>query len=149
MDRMEAKAALEDVSAAERRLAEVGAPYPLWRHAAFGAVMGGLVMSQGLAMPWGTLLFVAAMGSVAWLTIDDRRRYGVFVSGYRMGKTLPLTLALLVATVGGMFLMIRARTAGEGLDVRAAIAGAVFLVAFGASLWWTRIYTRELQEGRR
>jgi Ca2+/H+ antiporter len=139
MNREEARAALDDMTDATRKLA-------LWRHAAFGAIIGAIVLSQGFAMPLGTVLFVFAMAGLAAITVDERRRYGVFVSGYRKGRTLPLTLlfvALMLATIAAEF---HARTTGMSLAVKLGIAAGAFVLGFGFSLIWTRIYRRELLE---
>ena len=143
MERDEARAALEGMMAAERRLAE-GPDYPMWRHAVFGAIMAGLTLAQGFGAH-GLPLTVFAMAGIAWIVTDDRRRYGMFVNGYRKGRTLQLTLGLVVLVLGAMGVEIYARTQGLPLWVKLATAGAVFFAATGASIWWTRIYQRELR----
>ncbi|MBU0825744.1 MAG: hypothetical protein KKA44_05410 [Alphaproteobacteria bacterium] len=147
MDPIEAQAALDSMNAAQREFAASGPKYPLWRHAAFAAVMAAVVLSQGFGPPLQILLFVFAMAAVAWLVVDDRRRYGVFVSGYRKGRTLPLTLALVALLLGTMGAEIYARVNDLSLAVKLGIAGGAFVVALAASLLWTRIYDRELQDG--
>lgn len=147
MDPIEARAALDDIDAARRDLAKSGPEYPLWRHAAFGAVMGGTVLSQGFGQPWQVMMFVFAMAGLAWLVTDDRKRYGVFVSGYRKGRTLPLTLALVALTFLALGAEIYARINNLSLTVKLGIGGGAFLVAFVSSIWWTRIYDRELLDG--
>jgi len=147
MDRDAAQAALDEMGAAERRLALEGPDYPLWRHAAFGGAMALIILGQGFAVPWSLLILVFAMAGIGALVADDRRRYGVFVNGYRKGRTLPLTLLLLALMLGAMAAEIYARRSGLSLGVKLGIAGASFLIAVGASLWWTRIYQRELLRG--
>jgi hypothetical protein len=147
MDRKEAQAALDEMNAAERKLATDGPDYPLWRHAAFGAVMAVMVLGQGFALPWSVVMLVLAMAGGAALVTDDRRRYGVFVNGYRRGRTLPLTLLLLVMMLGAMAGEIYARTNGLSLVTKLGIAGIAFSIATAMSVWWTRIYQRELLGG--
>jgi hypothetical protein len=147
MNPIEAQAALDSMAEAQRELAHGGPQYPLWRHAAFAAVMAALVLGQGFGQPWQLLLLVFPMAAVAWLVADDRKRYGVFVNGYRKGRTLPVTLALvalMLATMGGE---IYARFNGLALGVKFGIAGFAFVVALAMSLWWTRFYDRELLGG--
>lgn len=146
MNRDEARAALDDMSNTTRKLALDGPEYPLWRHAAFGVVMGMLVLSQGFEMPWGTVMFVLSMAGVAAITMDDRRRYGTFVNGYRKGRTLPLTLLLVGLLLGAMGAEYYARVSGLSLGVKLGIAAGAFGLAFAVSLIWTRIYQRELLE---
>ncbi|WP_077148837.1 hypothetical protein [Sphingopyxis sp. KK2] len=134
---------------AEAELARSGPKYPLWRHAAFAAVMATLVLGQGFGQPWQALMLVFPMAAVAWLVTDDRKRYGVFVNGYRKGRTLPVTLALVALMLGAMGGEIYARFNDVGLVVKLAIAGCAFAVALAMSLWWTRIYDLELLGGTR
>lgn len=147
MDPIEAQAALDSMTAAQREFAASGPKYPLWRHAAFAAVMGAIVLSQGFGPPLQILLFVFAMAAVAWLVADDRRRYGLFVSGYRKGRTLPLTLVMVALLLGAMGAEIYARINELSLAVKFGIAGGAFAIALTASLLWTRIYERELRDG--
>lgn len=147
MNPMEAQAALDSMAEAQRELAESGPKYPLWRHAAFAAVMATLVLGQGFDQPWQLLMLVFPMAAVAWLVADDRKRYGVFVNGYRKGRTLPVTLALVALMLGAMGGEIYARFNDVGLGVKLGIAGFAFVVALLMSLWWTRIYDRELLDG--
>lgn len=147
MDPIEAQAALDSMTAAQREFAASGPKYPLWRHIAFAAVMGAIVLSQGFGPPLQVVLFVFAMAAVAWIVADDRRRYGLFVSGYRKGRTLPLTLVMVALLLGAMGAEIYARINGLSLAVKFGIAGGAFVVALAASLLWTRIYDRELRDG--
>ena len=147
MDPIEAQAALDSMAAAQREFAASGPKYPLWRHVAFAAVIGAIVLSQGFGPPLQILLFVLAMAAVAWLVVDDRQRYGVFVSGYRKGRTLGVTLALVALVLGAMSAEIHARVNDLSLAVKWGIAAGAFVVALADSLLWTRIYDRELQLG--
>ena len=147
MNPIEARAALDSVDAVQRDLALKATFCPPWRHAAFGAIMATLVFSQAMTMPLQAALFVVAMAAVAILVADDRRRYGLFVNGYRKGRTLPLTLGLLGVMLVTMFAEIHARTAGLSLATKLGIAGVAFVVAVAVSVAWNRIYRRELMKG--
>lgn len=147
MNPIEARAALDSIDDVQRDLALQGATYPLWRHAAFAAVMAALVLGQGFALPIQMALFVPAMAGLAWIVADDRRRYGLFVNGYRKGRTLPVTLVLVAVMLGAMGGELYARFNGGSLALKLGIAGLAFGVALGASLWWTRLYHRELMKG--
>lgn len=148
MNPFEAKAALDSMTEAQRALARSGPKYPLWRHAAFAAVMAALVLGQGFGQPWQLLLLVFPMAAVAWLVADDRKRYGVFVNGYRKGRTLPVTLTLVALMLAAMGGEIYARFNDLALVVKFGIAGFAFAVALAMSLWWTRVYDRELLGGK-
>jgi hypothetical protein len=147
MNPIEARAALDGMNDAQRELALKATQCPPWRHAAFGLVMamlvGGIGFGPAIQMP----LLALAMVGVALLVADDRRRYGLFVNGYRRGRTLPLTLALLGAMVATGAGEIHAREAGLSLGTKFGLAGIAFAVAVIASVAWSRVYRRELLEG--
>jgi hypothetical protein len=144
MDSNEAAAALAGVSGAQARLADqVGTRSP-GRHAAFGLVMTLLVGGLALPLPLQTATMVVAMALVVLILRYDRRRYGVFINGYRRGRTLPLTLLLLVGMLALMLGEIYARGQGLGDGVKIALAGAAFLFATAGSVAWKRIFLEEL-----
>lgn len=144
MNPIEARAALDSMSDAKRALAQSGPKYPLWRHAAFAAVMATLVLGQGFGFPWQLPMLIVPLLAIAWLVADDRKRYGLFVNGYRKGRTLPLTLVLVALMLGAMGGEIYARANDLGIGVKLGIAGFAFVVALTMSLWWTRVFDREL-----
>lgn len=145
MDRTEAAAALAGVSGAEHRLAEQIGPCPPWRHAAFGFVMALLVGGASLPFPKQAASLVLGMALVALIAQYDRRRYGVFINGYRRGTTLPLTLALLGGVLVLMFAAVHAREAGLSAWTKTGIAGLTFLYAVAGSVVWQRVFLAELR----
>ena len=147
MDRDEARAALNGMDDVTRKYATEGPEYPAWRYAAFGLMMALIVLSQGFGSALKAALFVTAMAMLVWMLRDDRRRYGVFVNGYRKGRTLPMTIALVGFVLLAMGAEIYAYANDWAVAAKLTIAGAVFVVATLASVWWTRIYQRELLDG--
>ena len=147
MDRDEARAALDGKDDITRKYATEGPEYPAWRYAAFGLMMALIVLSQGFGSALKAALFLTAMAMLVWMLRDDRRRYGVFVNGYRKGRTLPLTIALVGFLLLAMGAELYAYANDWTIAPKLAIAGAVFAVATLASVWWNRIYERELLEG--
>lgn len=148
MDSNEAAAALAGVRGAEARLADQIGECPPWRHAAFGLVMALLTAGLALPLPFQSACTVAALLMIVLLVQHDRRRYGVFINGYRRGKTLPFTLLLLAGALGLMFAQMYAREQALSAWASAGIAAAAFLFATGASVVWQRIFVRELRAGR-
>ena len=145
MDSNEAAAALAGIGGAEHRLADQIGDCPPWRHAAFGAVMAMLVGGAGLPLVWQTTAMVLGMALVALIVRDDRRRYGVFVNGYRRGKTLPLTLLLLGGILLLLFAQVHAREAGLSAWTKAGIAALAFIYAVAGSAIWQRVFVAELR----
>ena len=138
----EARSALDAMGTAERKLA-LAAACPPWRHAAFGVLMAALVAAPAVAMPARLAVPALALFAVMAIVQSDRRRTGMFINGYRRGKTLWLTLGLLVVIVGLVMLSIRAGDRGETVMV-VLISAIAFLVSVGASIAWQRIFLREM-----
>ena len=147
MNPIEARAALDGIDDAQRALALKATYCPPWRHAAFGAILAALILGIGLGSLWQGLLSLVAMLALMLLATSDRRRYGLFVNGYRKGATLPVTLALLGALLAAIFGEIHAREAGLSLATKFGIAGIAFMIAVAASVVWSRVYRRELLKG--
>ena len=149
MDRYEAAAALAGVEGTHERLAQQVGQCPPWRHAAFGLVMAIMVGTASVSTGAQLAGTTVAMALTAWIVMDDRRRYGVFINGYRRGATLPLTFALLAGMVALLVAAVHARENGWSPWSKAGIAALAFAVATWASLAWQRIYLRELRKGPR
>lgn len=139
----EADAALKSVSHTEEKLAE-RAQWPLHRHAMFGLCEGLLI--AGLAQPALTTaaMFGAAMFLLVACVSDDRRRHGMFVSGWQRGATRPLMIAL-VAFLGTMACAaIYVRSGDEIAPLGLFIGLVTFVVCTVSSVVWERIYRAEL-----
>lgn len=147
MNPIEARAALDGIDDVQRALALKATYCPPWRHAAFAAIMAVLVLGPGFGPAIQIPSLVLALAAVAWLVTDDRRRYGIFVNGYRKGPTLGVSLALLGVMLVTMVAEIHARAAGLSLATKLGIAGIAFLFALGASVAWNRVYRAELLKG--
>ena len=146
MDRNEASEALAAVAGAKKSLAAASAA-PLWRHAAFALVIPLIMSSVLIDEQLRILPLLLGMLGIVLLVQWDRRQTGLFVNGYRRGRTLPLSIGLLLAIVGLTFAALRLGAAGEhGLAL--LTLPAAFIVAFGASLWWERIFLGEMGAGK-
>jgi drug/metabolite transporter (DMT)-like permease len=142
----EARAALASVSATRAQLAALG-PCPPWRHAAFGVVMALLVGGAGFELPVQVACMVVALGGTAFIVSYDRRRYGVFINGYRRGATRPVIAVLLVAILALLVAQIYFRDHGAAPWVRFAIGALAFVVAVVGSVIWSRTFRREMERG--
>jgi hypothetical protein len=143
MSPAEARAALESVGATRAQIAAMGL-CPPWRHAAFGAVMGLLILGLGYPLTIQVAILCLAMGLMVVIVVHDRRRYGMFINGYRRGATRPVTAALLVAMLSLIVVQIRLREQGVEAWVPVAVASVAFAVAVAGSVWWARVFRREL-----
>ncbi|TMJ12006.1 MAG: hypothetical protein E6G94_14755 [Alphaproteobacteria bacterium] len=144
MDEREAAEALAAMQAARGRMAG-RARWSFWRHAAVGLLMGALVASYALPAPLTIAVVGLCLLGVAAIVARDRRRDGFFVSGYRRGRTRPLTFGLVAFLVAALLLALISRQWVAWAPV--AIGAVVAVVATGASIVWERIYQRELGDG--
>lgn len=146
METNEAKAALEAVAGAKRSVGAAVA-VPFWRHAAFGLLMALPILATAIGddLRMLPLLFSAAL--FVFLIQWDRRQMGMFINGYRAGRTLPLTIALLLAFIALAFAALRLSAAGEPVLALLTVPAA-FVISLGASLWWERIFLAEMGAGR-
>jgi len=143
MKREDAEAALGSIGDARAQLA-TAMQCPPWRHAVFGLIMGMLALSAGIGEPLQMPLTALAMCLLAVTVVHDRRRLGVFINGYRRGRTLPVAAALLVSMLLLMFAEIHLREQGAGLDIRVAVALAAFAIAVLGSIVWQRRFRDEM-----
>jgi len=143
MDRNEALAALGTMDAAKADLARA-ADCPPWRHVAFGAVMGMMVLAQGLELPLSMALLACSLAAVAILVRSDRKRMGMFVNGYRKGRTRAVAFALLGVMLVLMLAEFHARDTGLGLATRIGIAAVGGGLGTWGSFVWQRAFRRDL-----
>lgn len=139
----EARAALNSVDVTRAKLAAIG-ECPPWRHAAFGAVMGLLVLAIGLEPPVQFAVLAIATGGVSMIASYDRKHYGVFVNGFRKGATWLPTAALIVAILGLLLVQHRLGEAGGAKWVPFAVASIAAIVGTISSVWWNRVFRREM-----
>ena len=143
IDPFEARAALASVDDATRQIART-MDVPLWRHLAFGLIEALLVGSQALVLPFSGALFVLAMAGVALIARYDRKRYGVFVNGFRRGATLPITLATVAVLIVLVLAEMQARVHGLSDWTLVALPVLGFVITAGFSIAWQHIYRRDL-----
>jgi hypothetical protein len=145
MEATEAAAALSAMQESRSRLA-AAANCPPERHLVFAGLLGGLVASQ-VAPPFVTMgleaLFAVGVGLVVmW----DRKRTGMFINGYRAGRTRVMTFCLLAValSLGAVGIWLK-----EGYGLIWAPIACGFVVAIAAyfmSAAWQNIYRRELRD---
>lgn len=142
MDDQDANEALRALKTVQGRFA-MRARWSWQRHAAFGAVMGGLVASYALPPAGrvaGILLCCLAMVAIA---VRDRRRDGFFVNGYRAGRTRRVTAVLLLTALGTLAAGVLGKEQGWWW---APLAAGALLAVFAtrASMAWERAYREDL-----
>jgi hypothetical protein len=143
MDHSEVLSALDAKRAAEVQMARA-ATCPPWRHALFGLLMGGLVASPAFEMSTRITILVVILCCIPVIIQSDRKRMGMFINGYRRGKTRIVALGVLAVVLG-----LYAISVVRGLDHHDHIAplllGAVaVVVATLGSILWQRVFVREM-----
>lgn len=137
--------ALEHVRAARAAVAE-RATCPAWKHPVMGGLMGALVVAQvGPAPLTFAIEGVCALGAAALFSIG--RQKGMWVNGYRRGRTRPVIFAFVAAFV---LIMIAAAVLRRSYDLWWApfVGGLVtFVLGTCASLKVNQVYRRELLSG--
>lgn len=139
----EARFALAAKGAAEQNLARLSL-CPPWRHAAFAAVVAALVASPAVSLPLRFGVIALVFVAIALIVQSDRRRLGVFINGYRRGRTRLVTfpmLAVILALYAGSFYF--GDTMGRPA-ISLAFAAISFAVGYAGSVIWQKVFVREL-----
>ena len=139
----EVRIALDAKRDAERQLA-AAANCPPWRHGVFGLLMGALVASPGLDTVPRFVLLGLILLAIPLIIRSDRKRLGMFVNGYRRGKTRWVAFGILA-----VMLPLYALSVHQGLDkhdhITPLLLGLVMLpIGIAGSLLWQRVFAREL-----
>lgn len=139
----EARIALAAKGKAEQDLARV-AHCPPWRHALFAAVMATLVATPEIAPPLRFGVLAMVCGAIALIVQSDRRRLGVFINGYRRGKTRLVTFPML-AVIFGLYSASTYYGVGRHQPaISFAIAAVSFVISYFGSVLWQKVFKHEL-----
>ena len=95
----EARTALAAKTIAEQELARLGT-CPPWRHAAFAVLETALVISPVVPLVARFAILAGMLVGLALIVRSDRRRLGVFINGYRRGRTRLVVMPMLLAVLG-------------------------------------------------
>ena len=139
----EAAEALAAVRGSQAKLVQA-ASCPPERHLAFAALMTGLVACPAAPYPLMFAIEALIMVGVALVALWDRRRTGVFVNGYRAGRTRWVTFPILLVELG-LFAVGYWLAKGKGMTWAPLVfAIPAFATALGGSVLWGRVWKREL-----
>jgi hypothetical protein len=143
MDRTEALAALDAKQQAEAQMARA-ATCPPWRHALFGFMMGGLVATPAFDTTTRFAILALLLCAIPVIIHSDRKRMGMFINGYRRGKTRIVAVGIVAIE-----LSLYALSVYRGLELgdhtaplQLGIVGT--LVGVAGSKLWQRVFVREL-----
>ena len=142
----DAAEALAAMHASQARLA-AAANCPPERHLAFAGLLGGLVATPALPVTWSLIAEGMILLGIVLVVRWDRRRTGMFINGYRAGRTRPVTFAMLA-----VFLVLYSASTwlSRSLGIHWAplpLAAVAAAAGYYASVLWQRTFKREMGVG--
>ena len=143
MESRDALAALDAKRHAEAEMARA-ANCPPWRHAVFGLLMGGLVASPAFDLPIRFAILAAILCSIPLIIHSDRKRMGMFINGYRRGKTRLVAFSILAVELLLYFISVwRGLSLGDHLTPL-LLGAAGFAIGMVGSTLWQRVFVSEM-----
>jgi hypothetical protein len=143
MESNQAISALDAKRHAEAQIARA-ANCPPWRHALFGLIMGGLVASPAFVITLRFAIIGILLCLIPLIIHSDRKRTGMFVNGYRRGKTRIVAVAVLLVELSLYALSVyRSEELKDHLAPLLLGAIAVLIGVAGSKLW-QHVFVREM-----
>lgn len=143
MEVSEALSALDSKRHAEAEIARA-ATCPPWRHGLFGLLMGGLVASPAFETVVRFAILAVILCSVPLIIRSDRKRLGMFINGYRRGKTRIVAVGIVAVE-----LLLYGFSVYFGLDLNdhltpLLLGAAGVLIGIAGSMLWQQVFVREM-----
>lgn len=141
----EARAAMAEIRATEQRLSQ-RMQWPFWRHLAAGLAMGVLMLGQTLGSGLSIFTSFGVVLFALYLKNHDRKRYGMFVSGWAPGRTMWISFALLALAVAAcLYVRMGMAEPQREQPVFWVLLAAIIAGTTAASYLWQLVYSRELR----
>lgn len=135
-----------EVNAARTEMAR-RAVAPVWYHPALGLLIGGLVAVQGQSLWIIGPYYLAFLLGLVGLVRAYRAHTGVWINGYRKGRTMIVAVglaALVVAIMLGSIWLVRERGLTAAPFVGAVLAA---LLTTAGGFLWEIAYRCDLRDG--
>lgn len=137
---------LAEVQAANAELAR-RAVAPIWYHPTLGLLIGGLVAVQGAPLTFIGAYYAAFGIGIVMLVAAYKKRTGLWISGYRPGRTRVVAIGLAVTVglimVGSLWLQ---RSAGVTWAMQLG-GGITAVIITAGGFVWEAAFRRDLREG--
>lgn len=137
---------MAEVEAANADLAE-RAKAPTWYHPALGLLMGGLVAMQGQSIPLLIGYYVVFVAGLLLLVRAYKRHTGMWINGYRAGRTRWVAIGLAALTTLSMLIAVWLQRE-RGLAVAPLVFGGLVavIVTIGGFVW-EAAFRSDVREG--
>ena len=119
---------------------------PPSRHFAFAALMGTLVACPAVAVPWRFGVLAAILVGVALVIRWDRRRTGMFVNGYRAGRTRKVTFVVLAFCLSLYGISIWFADVRHMALPPLALGLVALVASWIGSRYWCTVFEREMTD---
>jgi uncharacterized membrane protein len=143
MESSEALSALDAKRHAEAQMARA-ATCPPWRHAVFGLLMGALVASPAFDTTIRTTILVLILCCLPIIVHSDRKRTGMFINGYRRGKTLLVTFGILAVELSLYFVSLVRGLEHHDHGTPLLLGALAVAIGIAGSLIWQHVFVREM-----
>jgi len=121
---------------------------PRWYAPLYGLGCGAMVASLAFRGPAQAVVGTAALMGIIALYSYWSRSSGLKVNGYRRGRTLPITIAVLVTAMLAIGIAAGTRDI-PGYGWTPLVCGAVFgVISALASAAWDRRWIADIEDGR-
>lgn len=110
----------------------------------FGLAEGLLVAGIAQPLALGGAMAAVAMSLVVLCVVDDRRRHGMFISGWQRGPSRLVTAALVPFLFVMVFAAAHLRDGQSAQPLGYLLGALTFAVCTVASLYWEKLYRASL-----
>ena len=138
--------ALAALEATDERLAQ-RMRWPLWRHMAAGLLMSLIVAAAAMPRNLAAAAFAAGLVLVLVIARDDKKRHGMFVSGYQRGRTKWVVAAIILTTLSAVIVVRTQLSEGIADALFWVVLAIVFSGTTMLSLLWERVYGDDIRRG--
>lgn len=139
---------LAELEAANADLAE-RVRAPVWYHPALGLLMGGLCAVQAAPVPGMYAYYAVFIAGLILLVRAYIKRTGLWVSGYRAGRTRWVSVGLATITTGLMLLSAWLFHTRNETMAPFVFAGLIAVIVTIGGFVWEAAFRADLRDGGR
>ncbi|RPF70507.1 hypothetical protein [Aurantiacibacter spongiae] len=107
-----------------------------------------IVAAVALPRDVTAVVFVTAMVLMLLIVRDDKRRHGMFVSGYQRGRTVWIVAAIIVLNLSALVIVLTQFEDPTDDPWFWVTLSTVALGTSGLSWIWERVYRADVRQGR-